>query len=414
MSKIRPFRGLRPKLGLAQEIASPPYDVMDSSEARILAKNKPLSFLHVVKPEIDLPEDIDLYDDRVYATAAANLRSLASKGNMLQDERGCFYAYRQKMGDHIQTGLVVCASCDEYENDLIKKHELTRKDKENDRTRHVNETDANTGPVFLTYRSQDKIDSIIEQVTQTETTYDFTADDGIVHTLWVIKDDETIEKLEAAFEAVPCTYVADGHHRTASGWRVRELRKQDNPDHTGNEEYNWFMAVVFPHDQLKILDYNRAVMDLNGESPDVFLAKVKEKFDIATTTDGKPTKAHDFGMFLDGTWHCLTAKEGTFNPKEPVDRLDVSILQKNLLAPLLGVGDPRTDKRIKFVGGIRGIGELERLVNDGKFAVAFALYPTSVEDLMAIADAKEIMPPKSTWFEPKLRSGLIVHLLSDW
>ena len=412
MSLIRPFRGLRPLPELAAEIASPPYDVIDSAEAREMAKGKEKSFLHVVKPEIDLDPSVDLYSDAVYQQAVDNLAMFQEKGWLKQDEKSCIYLYRQKMGEHVQTGLVACVSVDEYQQDLIKKHELTRQSKEDDRTRHVSDTDCNAGPVFLTYDAQEAIDKMVAEHTQKEPAYDFVADDGIGHTFWVVEDSAAIEEYVSNFAKVPCMYVADGHHRTASGGRVRELRKEKNPNHTGQEEYNFFMAVLFPHNQLKILDYNRAVKDLKGMTSSGFMAKVMEKFDVAPSSDGKPTKSHEFGMYIDGAWHKLTAKEGTYDANDPVKKLDVSILQENLLAPLLGIEDPRTDERIKFIGGIRGLGELEKLVGSGDYAVAFAMYPTSIRELMDIADAGAIMPPKSTWFEPKLRSGLIVHLLS--
>ena len=412
MSFIKPFRGLRPKANLAEEIASPPYDVIDSDEARELANDRDKSFLHVVKPEIDLEPEIDLYDDRVYAKAKENLEAFREAGYFEQDEKACLYLYQQTMGEHVQTGLVACVSVDEYQQGLIKKHELTRQSKEDDRTRHVDETDCNAGPVFLTYEAREEIDLLTKKLTKEEPVYDFVSDDGIGHRFWIVDNDDAIERYVSLFKEVPCLYVAEGHHRTASGGRVRELRKEQNPNHSGNEEYNYFMAVIFPHEQLKILDYNRAVKDLDGKNSSDFLAQVMDEFHVSPASDGKPAKSHEFGMYLDGAWHKLVAKEGSFDHQDPVEKLDVSILQKNLLSPILGIENPRTNDRIKFIGGIRGLGELERLVDEKGFAVAFSMYPTSVRELMDIADAEKIMPPKSTWFEPKLRSGLIIHLLS--
>ena len=412
MSLIRPFKGVRPTKELAEKVASPPYDVINSEEAREMAKDKPLSFLHVVKPEIDLPVDIDHYDDRVYNKAVENLNRFMKEKTLIQDEKPSLYLYRQQMGDHIQTGIVAAVSVDEYENNLIKKHEFTRKDKEDDRTRHVSDTDCNAGPVFLTYRAEETINALVKEYCSTTPEVDFTADDGIKHTLWPIDSSEAIEKFVDSFKNVPCMYVADGHHRTASGARVREIRKNANPAHDGTEEYNFFMAVLFPHNELKILDYNRAVQDLNNMTKDEFMAKVSEKFDISPASDGTVSKTHTFGMFIDGSWFTLTAKEGTYDNNDPVGKLDVSILQNNLLCPLLGIDDPRTNNRINFIGGIRGTGELEKMVKKDGFAVAFSMFPTSIEELMDIADADAVMPPKSTWFEPKLRSGLVIHLLS--
>ena len=409
MAEIRPFRGYRPPPELAARVAGPPYDVLDSTEARVLAGGNPVSFLHVCKPEIDLPADLPLYDDRVYAKGRENLRGFVRDGVLVRDAVPAFYVYRQRMGDHVQTGITAAASVDEYADDRIRKHELTRKDKEDDRTRHVDEQDANGEPVFLTYRARPEIDAIVARVTALAPVYDFVAADGIGHTLWVVDDKATVRALQVAFATVDVTYVADGHHRSASAWRVRELRRARNPHHTGEEPYNFFMAVFFPHDQLAIMDYNRIVKDLAGMSGPDFLAKVAEKFAVGPAASGRPEKPTTFGMLLDGRWYRLAAKPGTFPADDPVRSLDVSILQENLLAPILGIADPRTDRRIDFVGGIRGIGELERRCRlDAK--VAFALFPTSVEQLMAIADAGQIMPPKSTWFEPKLRSGLVVRL----
>ena len=403
MADIRPFRAFRPIPALAANVASPPYDVLNSDEARAMAKGNPHSFLHVVKPEIDLPADTHIYDDAVYAKGAENLRGLIDAGTLIQDETPCFYVYQQVMGDHTQVGIVGGASVAEYDQGLIKKHENTRQSKEDDRTRHVDALSANTGPVFLTYRHVAAIDELVDEIRGNDPTYDFTADDGIRHTLWVVDASETIEAIRVAFAAVPELYVADGHHRSASASRVAESRG-------GAGEHQHFLTVLFPDNQMKILDYNRVVLDLAGLEPEVFMERVSKSFDVAEDPRRAPTEPRTFGMFLGGTWYMLRAKPGTYDPDDPVESLDVSILQANLLAPILGIDDPRTNNRIDFVGGIRGMDELERRVAEGA-AVAFALYPTSMDELISIADAGQIMPPKSTWFEPKLRSGLIVRPL---
>ncbi len=412
MSDIRPFRALRPQPELASSVAAPPYDVINSEEARALAAGNAVSFLHVGKPEIDLPADIDLYDDRVYAQGVANLRRLMAEKVLVREDRPALYVYQQKMGDHVQAGLVCATSCEEYENGLIKRHEFTRKDKEDDRTRHVREQNANAEPVFFTYRKVEAIDALVGQVRRTAPLYDLVTDDGIGHTVWIVPAGLT-QQFVSEFATVPALYVADGHHRTASAARVGIERKAANPRHTGEEPYNYFMAVVFPHDQLRIMDYNRVVKDLNGLSADEFLARLGEKFTVAPTDSPKPAAPRQFGMYLGGRWYRVEAKPGTYPAGDPVRGLDVSILQENLLAPVLGIADPRTDKRIDFVGGIRGLGELERRVAGG-WAVAFALFPTSLDQLMSVADAGKVMPPKSTWFEPKLRSGLLVRTLDTW
>ena len=413
MARIEPFRAWRPDPRYAEKVASPPYDVLSSDEARRMAADNPLSFLHVVKPEIDLPEGTDLYAPEVYATGAENLRRLIRDGILLREERPAYYLYRQRMGDHVQTGLVAGASVDEYEADLIKKHEHTRRVKEDDRTRHVEALGANTGPVFLAYKAREEIDRLVDRLTAGEPAYDFTASDGIRHTLWVVDDPAHVEELKAAFARVPEMYVADGHHRSAAAVRVREARRAANPNHTGDEPYNFFLSVIFPHDQLQILDYNRVVRDLAGRTKEAFLDEISGSFRVEPTDSPRPERPHEFGMYLDGSWYRLTALSGTWPEDDPVRSLDVAILQDNLLAPVLGIGDPRSDERIDFVGGIRGLGELERRVDGGEWAVAFALYPTSIEQLFAVADAGKVMPPKSTWFEPKLRSGLIVRPLDD-
>lgn len=413
MSVIKPFRGLRPKSDMAEKVASPPYDVLNSAEARKMAEGNPYSFLHINKPEIDLPEGTDLYNEAVYKKGKENISRLITDGILVQDKKACFYVYRQIMGNHSQIGLVAGASVEEYQNDLIKKHELTRAEKEEDRVNHVNYLNAQTGPVFLTYKAQPEIDAIINTIITRSPENDFTADDAIRHTLWVVENDDEIIALQDKFASLDCLYVADGHHRSAAASRVNDMRKSESAGHTGYEEYNYFLTVIFPDDQMYIMDYNRVVKDLNGLSTDDFLLTAKEKFDLKKidASAEKPASKHQFVMYLEHNWYELTAKEGTFNPDDPVNRLDVAILMNNLLVPVLGIGDPRKDKRIDFVGGIRGLEELKRRVDSSEMQVAFALYPTSIDDLMAIADAGEIMPPKSTWFEPKLRSGLVTHLL---
>jgi len=412
MALIRPFRGYRPRADVVEKVASPPYDVLSSDEAREAAAGNPLSFLHVVKAEIDLDPSVDVHSDEVYRMGARNLRRLIDDGFLVRDQAPCFYVYQQRMGAHLQAGLVVGASVDEYQSGLIKKHEHTRKDKETDRARHTEILGANAGPVFLTYRADPAVDSVVETVRAGEPEHDFVAEDGVGHTLWAVRDEDTIGALIRVFAAVPALYVADGHHRSAAASRVREIRKEANPGHTGEEQYNFFLAVLFPHDQLQILDYNRVVKDLGALTEDDFLGQVGTRFDVVATDSPKPVKKGSFGMYLGGRWYRLGAKPEAFSAGDPVANLDVSILQENLLGPLLGIEDPRTDPRIDFVGGIRGLDELERRCGLDAVA-AFAFHPTGIEELMDIADAGKVMPPKSTWFEPKLRSGIIVKRLDD-
>lgn len=410
MAYIHPFRGVRPRPDVAAQVASPPYDVLDSEEARALAADNPHSFMHVVKPEIDLDPSVGLYDEAVYKKGAENLNRLRGDGVLIQDEAPCLYLYRQIMGDHTQTGLVAGASVEEYENDRIKKHESTRTDKEQDRIRHIETQNAQSGPVFLTYRSRPEIKQQVERLQQADPTYDFVADDGIRHTLWVVSEPSDVAALQEAFGRVDTLYVADGHHRSAAATAVCRKRRESNPSHDGTEEYNFFLSVIFPHDEMQILPYNRVVRDLAGYSVSSFIDALHPNFSVGEAEAAAPTVPHQFGMYLDGRWHRLSAARGSYDASDPVGSLDVSILQEGLLRPLLGIQNPRTDKRIDFVGGIRGTGELERRCQDG-WKIAFALYPTTVDQLLSVADAGDTMPPKSTWFEPKLRSGLVVHVL---
>jgi len=414
MVKIKEFRGLRPTAEMVEAVASPPYDVLNSQEARDMVRKKPYSFLHVVKPEIDLPENISPYDESVYRKGKENLDRLIADGILIQDTRPAFYFYRLIMGDITQIGLVAGASIEDYENDLIKKHELTRADKEADRIKHVDTLNANAGPVFLTYQAREDMNTLTAEVIGRDPIYDFTSDDGIRHTFWKADSQEMVERIRKIFSGIDRLYVADGHHRSASGTIVGQRRREANPDHTGEEEYNYFLSVIFPHNQLYIMDYNRVVKDLNHHSPEEFIRLISNCFEVkvqANNTPYHPESPLNFGMYLSGKWYILTAKYGSFPADDPVASLDISILQNNLLSPILGIGDPRKDNRIDFVGGIRGLKELCRRVDEGE-AVAFALYPTSIEQLMAVADQGLMMPPKSTWFEPKLRSGIIIHLLN--
>ena len=414
MALVRPFQAVRPTPERAKDVAALPYDVMNSAEAREMVKGNPYSFLHVDKAEIDLDPSVDLYDPQVYRKAAENLQAMVTQGILRQEKNPCFYIYRQTMDGRAQTGLVACTSIDEYLNNTIKKHELTREDKEQDRIRHVDICDANTGPIFLTYRAQAGIDEIISGWVKSHSpVYDFKSDDGIGHAVWVVDAAETIQALAEAFKQVPSLYIADGHHRNASAVKVGLMRREASGGAYNPEaEFNFYLSVIFPHDQLYIMDYNRVVKDLNGFSKDEFMQKVAEGFTV-TPQHGpyRPEELHTFGMYLDGKWYKLAAKPENI-PTDAVGALDVSILQNSLLAPVLNIQDPRTEKRIDFVGGMRGLAELERRVNSGEMTVAFSMFPTSLSELMGVADAGDIMPPKSTWFEPKLRSGLFIHQLS--
>ncbi len=416
MAVVRPFKAVRPVKDLVEQVASLPYDVMNRTEAKQMAAGNPHSFLHVVRSEMDVPDDMEMYDPEVYKTARKNLDKMQVDGVLVQDETPRFYIYRQLMWGRVQTGIVACTSIDDYSNNIIKKHEFTRPVKEQDRINNFDYCDANTAPIFLTYRKNKEIDQIVNDwIKFHKPEYNFISEDDITHIVWQITSDEINAKIENIFKGIDYLYIADGHHRSASSVKVGLKRREANPNYTGSEEYNFFMSVIFPDEDLFIMDYNRVIKDLNGLSVDDFKKLVSEKFDI-TEADGsaayKPTEKKTYGMYLDGKWYKLTAKSGIFDPNDPVDRLDVSILQKNLLEPVLGIADPRTDNRIDFIGGIRGLEELEKRCNED-CVVAFSMYPTTMDDLLAIADAGEVMPPKSTWFEPKLRSGLFVHKLSD-
>ena len=409
MAIIRPFKAIRPTKELAERIAALPYDVMNSDEAREMVKDNPYSFLHVDKAEVDLPKEIDVYDDKVYEKAKENLDKMIDGGLYIEDEKPNYYIYRQVMKGRSQTGLVACASIDDYNNNVIKKHELTREEKEIDRINHVYKCEAHTGPIFLTYRENKDISNIVNEWVKKEPIYDFKADDGVSHTVWIIDDEYTVNKLQDLFKTVKYLYIADGHHRSASAVKVGHIKRAEKENYTGEEEFNFFLSISYPDSELEVLDYNRTVKDLNGLSKEEFLSKVKENFEIIESSEQvKPKEKHTFGMYLENQWYLLKAKKGIFNPDDPVDRLDVSILQDNLLRPILGIDDPRKSKRIKFIGGIRGLNELEKRANTD-MKVSFSMYPTTIEDIMAIADSGEIMPPKSTWFEPKPRSGLFIH-----
>ena len=408
MAIIRSFRALRPPAERVAKVASVPYDVVSTGEARALAGNNPLSFLHVSRPEIDLPDGTNTYSDQVYRKALENYERLTKDCPLETEDVPSIYLYRQIMGEHEQIGVVACCSVDEYDEDIIKKHERTRRDKEDDRTRHMLVLRAQTGPVFLTYRASRDIDTMVMETTMANAIFDFTAQDGIEHTIWRVPDPV---RFVQAFREVPFLYIADGHHRAASAARARAELKEQSFGHTGDEEYNFFLAVMFPDDQLQILPYNRVVKDLNGLSREQIVEAVRKSFEVVEGGTATPDSRGKWGMYLDGKWHTLSLAAGSPAPQGTVASLDVSILQDRLLDPILGIKDVRTDKRIDFIGGIRGTEELQRLVDEGKAAVAFSLYPTTIEELLRVSDAGEIMPPKSTWFEPKLRDGLLIHTI---
>ena len=414
MATIKPFRGVRPAREYAKYVAALPYDVMNSAEARVAATGNPHSFLRVDKAEIDLLDDapdIDVYDDRVYEKAGENLRKMIADGILRQDEPPMFYIYSLAAGGRTQTGVVACTPVDEYLDGTIKKHELTLEHKERDRIRHMEACDAHTGPIFMTYRAQSRVDELIGAWMDGHSPeYDFVSEDGVGHKVWLLPEPEIMADLQSLFRQVPCLYIADGHHRNAAAAKVRQKRRESAHRGEPGAEYNYYLAVLFPHDQVRIMAYNRMVKDLNGLSVEKWLNKAGEKFHISPGADGNPPAVHSFGMYLAGGWHLLRPKDGLI-PNDPIGALDVSILQNELLGPVLGIDDPRTSPRVDFAGGARGPAELERRVNSGEMAVAFAMYPTSLDELFAAADAGKIMPPKSTWFEPKLRSGLFIHLL---
>jgi uncharacterized protein (DUF1015 family) len=409
MPLIKPFAGLRPVPERAEEVVAPPYDVLNSAEARERADGRPWSFLHISKAEIDLPEGTDPYDPSVYAKSAENLRKMMEEGILIREDKPCYYVYRLIMDGHSQVGLVATASVADYDINRVRKHEYTRPAKEDDRVRQIEALNAQTGPVLLAYKSQADMDAILERTTKQAPLVDVTADDGVQHTFWVIDDDATIEKISAGFDAMDAIYIADGHHRSASASRVAKSHALS--DAGGDQSSDYFLSVIYPHNQMNILDYNRVITDLNGLSKDELLQKVRAAFTVTEASSAvKPTKATEFGMYLDGQWYRLNINPELV-PDDPVASLDVSLLADNLIEPVLGISDPRTDNRIDFVGGIRGLAELEKRVDSGEMAIAFSFYPTSMEALMAVADADEVMPPKSTWFEPKLADGLVSHVL---
>jgi uncharacterized protein (DUF1015 family) len=410
MNLTQPFAALRPAPGRANDVVAPPYDVLSTAEARERANGRPWSFLHISKPEIDLPADTNPYAPEVYAKGAENLRQLIEAGVLVRDPAACYYAYRIVMGNRSQTGLVAAASVADYDTNRIRKHEFTRPDKEDDRVRQIDALDAQTGPVLLAYPAAPEVDAILADATRGASDSDAELD-GVRHTLWVIRNAAIQARITAAFNAMNALYIADGHHRSASASRIAATRRAANPAHSGSEPYNFFLSVIFPAHEMAIMDYNRVITDLNGLSAEAFLERVSTAFSVEPAVSAvKPERPGVFGLYLAGKWHRLTIRPELI-PADPVGRLDVSLLQNNLIAPILGITDPRRDKRIDFVGGIRGLAELEKRVNSGEMALAFALHPTRMEDLMAVADANEVMPPKSTWFEPKLADGLASHVL---
>jgi uncharacterized protein (DUF1015 family) len=414
MSVVIPFKALRPHRQFVKDVASYPYDVLSVEEARKIAQDNPLSFLHVEKSEIDVQSSAGEEDESQYEIAKSNLDRLIETNVLFQEKKNCFYVYRQKVGPRAQYGVVAAISLAEYESGDIRKHELTKADKEHDRIQHVRAVDAQTGPVFVTYRAEETIDRMVKKIVEKDPEYDFISDDGICHTAWVINDKKDIAALRKAFAAVRTLYIADGHHRAAAAAAVRKLKREANPGGGGDYAYDYVMAVLFPHNQLKIMSYNRAVTDLDGLNEAEFLRQVRGRFLVSDNFAPKsPSRCHEIGMYLQGRWYKLVAKDDSYDKSDPIGSLDVSILQEYLLKPVLGIENPRTDKRIDYIGGVRGVQELERLVDSGEFAVAFSLYPTSMEQLMTVSDAGKIMPPKSTWFEPKLRSGIFIHLLTS-
>lgn len=415
MAKVKPFRGIRPPRDLVTEVASRPYDVLNSDEARREAEGNPKSLYHIIKPEIDFPAGTDEHDPRVYDKAVENFKAFQKNGWLVKDDAERYYIYAQTMDGRTQYGIVIAANVDDYMEGRIKKHELTRRDKEEDRMKHVRINNANIEPVFFAFPDNEKLQAIITAVTAGEPEYDFTAPDGFGHHFWVISDPAMIADITEEFAQIPYLYIADGHHRTAAAALVGNEKAKQNPEHTGNEEYNYFLAVAFPASQLKIIDYNRVVRDLNGHTPAEFLKALEKDFTVEKkgTEIYKPAHLHNFSLYLDGEWYSLTPREGRYNDTDPIGVLDVTISSDLILRDILGITDLRSDKRIDFVGGIRGLGELKRRVDSGEMAMALALYPVSMKQLMDIADTGNIMPPKTTWFEPKLRSGLVIHSLDD-
>ena len=411
MAILKSFKGIRPKKEFVIRIASKPYDVLNEKEARAEAGDNTYSFYHVIKPEIDFPDEFDHYSPEIYKKGKENFDKRVRDGVFFTEKNNCLYIYAQAMDGRRQYGIVGCASVDDYFNNIIRKHELTRPDKEEDRKNHIRYSNLNYEPVFFAYPNHTAIDELVEEVVKATPEYDFVSDDGIGHTFWVINDEATIQKLTDLFSKIKFTYVADGHHRTAAAALVGKEKREANPHHTGNEEYNFFLAALFPDNQLAIMDYNRVVKDLNGLTSADFLKRLEENFivDEKGHAVSKPDQLHRFGMYLEGNWYSLTARPGTFRNDDPIGVLDVTILSEQILIPILNIMDLRTDKRIDFVGGLRGLGELEKRVNSGEMKVAFALYPVTMKQLIDIADSGKIMPPKTTWFEPKLRSGLVLH-----
>jgi uncharacterized protein (DUF1015 family) len=406
--RLHPFRALRPDPVLADKVAAVPYDVVNREEAVRLAEGNPHSFLHVGRSDIDLPSDIDPHDERIYAGARAALERFVADGTLIRETEPALYVYRLEMDGRAQTGIVGCVHIDDYERDVIRKHEKTRKDKEDDRTHHVMTLKANAEPVFLTFRGTPDVSRLVERAVAEKPLYDFAAPDGVRHTVWRVQD---TRPLSEAFGTVPVAYVADGHHRSASAWRAGRELQAANPNHFGNEEYNWFLAVLFPAEQLRILAYNRAVRDLHGQTPARVIERLTALGRVTETNEPIPPRPGNYCIYLDGRWYLLELDPATIDRSDPIGSLDVSLLQDRILGPILGIGDPRTDQRIEFIGGIRGPGELKRRVDSGELALAVSMYPTTLDQLMSVSDANQIMPPKSTWFEPKLRSGLFVHEL---
>lgn len=415
MATVKPFRGIRPPRELVTEVASRPYDVLNSEEARAEAEGNPRSLYHIIKPEIDFEPGTDEHDPKVYDKAVANFKAFRQNGWLVQDDTDHYYIYAQTMDGRTQYGIVVAAAVADYMEGRIKKHELTRRDKEEDRMKHVRINNANIEPVFFAYPHIDEIDQIVAKVVAGPAEYDFVAPDGFGHHFWVIDDEKTIARITELFAALPAFYIADGHHRSAAAALVGDEKRRNNPNHKGNEEYMYFLAVCFPDNQLNIIDYNRVVKDLNGLTDEQFLAAVAENFDVKEmgTEIYKPAKLHNFSLYLGGKWYSLTAKPGTYNDNDPIGVLDVTISSNLILDKVLGIKDLRSDKRIDFVGGIRGLGELKRRVDSGEMKVALALYPVTMQQIIDIADTGNIMPPKTTWFEPKLRSGIVIHKLED-